>query len=100
MLGPGGNGVTQSLADDALEILAILGAVQMSQDVVEGSILKDHDHYVIECVGPLWSHQSPLDVSDIRPRVDTLPKRRASAQDPGCDYLCTVCVSRGPVGVA
>jgi hypothetical protein len=51
VLGPFRDRVAQVLPDDAVEDLAIAGAVQAAEHVVEGPVLEEHHHDMVECVG-------------------------------------------------
>ena len=50
VLGPLRDRIAQVLADDALEGLAILGAVEVPEHVVQGSVLEEHHDDVVERV--------------------------------------------------
>ena len=51
VLGPAGDRVTQVSADYPLKVLAVLGAVEVSEDIVERAVLEEHQHDVVEGVG-------------------------------------------------
>ena len=60
VLGPLGNRVAQALADDPVEGLAVLGTVEVSEDVVERSVLEEHKHDVVEGVRLIRSRASAM----------------------------------------
>ena len=51
VLGPVGDRVAQVLADYPLKVLAVLRAVEVSEDIVERAVLEEHQHDVVEGVG-------------------------------------------------
>ena len=58
VLGPCGHGVGQVLAEDALEGLATIGAVELAQHVVERPVLEENqDHVVHRVRAGLRSHK-------------------------------------------
>ena len=55
-----GIGIAQVLADDAVEGLPVVRAVEVAEHVVEGTVLEQHHHDVIERMGLVESSASDL----------------------------------------
>src|SRR6476659_313575 len=53
VLGPVGDRVGQVLADDPVEVLAVCGAVQVTENIVQGTVLEQHYYNVIQGVGSI-----------------------------------------------
>jgi hypothetical protein len=59
VLRPRGNGVAQALADDPVEGLAVPRAVQVPEHVVQGTVLEQRHHDVIQRAGPIRCGHQP-----------------------------------------
>ena len=54
VLGPEGMGLVRSLPTTPSKVFPSLGAVETAEHIVEGPVLEQHHHDVVESVGPVW----------------------------------------------
>jgi hypothetical protein len=59
VLGPRRNGIAEVLADDPFERLDVPRPVEASEQIVERSVLEEHQHHVVHRILTCWRHRLP-----------------------------------------